>query len=307
MADLYTPPAFDRSGISKSVSNGIPSEQTVLPKSRDKTESFTISELVKKKPEKENHSNFDSTKFNKVGSLLTNVEDYSKKIREDVNREKRHAMENLNVLKSECQLELTQALIVKKEAQEIAGKLIREAENSRDRLVEEAKKEGFGAGLAEGRKKFKEENERNTHGILQLLTELRSARLDILHQYEKQIVQLSLLIAKKVIHSQVKSDPRFVANMVKEAVARFEGVDDIKIAVNPVEFDFMMEYQPEIAEFLNEEQNVKLKKDPNVKPAAAFIESSFAAVDLDLEVQLKEIDSHLKECVEERRQILSRK
>ena len=104
---------------------------------------FTNLEEAQIKHEKIDYSDFDSTKFNKVGTLLTNVEDYSKKIREDVENYDRHIRDDVDLLKSEVELELAQALIEKKDAEEKAANIVKEAKESRDKIVEDAKKEGF--------------------------------------------------------------------------------------------------------------------------------------------------------------------
>lgn len=309
MAESYQLPVFEQPDSSETKPDRKFQHETEPPRSLKGIEKFDITNLEEENKilKRENYSEFDSTKFNKVETLLTNVEEYSKRIREDVDQYAHRVTEDITLLKSECELELAQALIIKKEAQNNAQKLLQEARNNRDQFVEKAEKEGFDAGYAAGMEKSREKNETNTHNVLQLLKELQNLRLDVLHQHEKQIVQLSLVIAKKVIRTQLNVDKQLILNMVRDVLTRFEGMGDIKIAVNPIEFDFMAQHQPEIAEFLDGKQDITLKKDPNVKPAAALIESSFTAVDLDLQTQLKEIENHLKSCIEERRQILSPK
>ena len=307
MAEPYQPPTFVKAGSSQAEPDGFDWRQKQFSNPQKSTGSFNIEKLEKRRPapDRENHADFDSTKFNKVETLLTNVEEYSKRIRKDVDQYARRTMEDVDLLKSECELELAQALICKKEARSAAEKLIQEAKDKRDRFVEEAKKEGYDAGYAAGAKECREKNERDTRNVLTLLKELNDLRMSVLHQHERQIVQLSLMIAKKVIHTQANTDKRLILNMVKKILTRFEGMGDIRIAVNPIEYDFLAEHQPEIERFLDGEQDVKVRRDANVKPAAARIESSFTAVEFDLETQLKEIENHLKECTEERRQVLS--
>ncbi|MBT4289703.1 MAG: hypothetical protein HOD92_20455 [Deltaproteobacteria bacterium] len=264
---------------------------------------FTNLEEAQIKHEKIDYSDFDSTKFNKVGTLLTNVEDYSKKIREDVENYDRHIRDDVDLLKSEVELELAQALIEKKDAEEKAANIVKEAKESRDKIVEDAKKEGFDAGFLEGQNRFQEQNEENTHNILNILKELQSLRMDTLHDQEEQIVKLSLLIAKKIVHRQLKVDQNVVVDMVKSTISQFDGMGDIRISVNPVEYDFIVSYQSEINDFVSKEQVVKVRKDQHIDAGFAKIESDFSAVDLDFRKQFDEIDNQLSQCVEDRRQV----
>ena len=305
MVDIYNPPTFDRPIIAEAPSDESLRPQGEFSKANERAEKFNVATLTtkKKRLEKENLSDFDSTKFSKVRTLLTNVEEYSHRIREEVDHYAHRVREDVELLKSEYELELAQALIIKKEAHDNAKKLLQEAKDSREGVIAEAKKEGFDAGFEDGNEQFKEENERCTNGILQLLKGLNTLRKDVLSEHEKQIIQLSILIAKKVVHQQITTDNTLVLNVVKDTLARFEGKGNIKIAVNPIEFDFLSAHQAEFSEFLEDDQDVKLRKDPQVEPASALIESSFTAVDLNLKSQFAEVESQLKNCADERRQV----
>jgi flagellar assembly protein FliH len=253
--------------------------------------------------DKIDHSAFDSTKFNKVGTLLTNVEEYSKKIREDVEKYERQIRDDIDLMKSEVELELAQALIEKKDAEEKAAQIIKETNESRDRIIEEGRKEGFDAGIQDGQKQFQEQNEENTRNILNILKELETLRMDTLHGQEEQIVKLSLLIAKKIVHQQLTIDKKIVVEMVKSTISQFDGMGDIRISVNPVEYEFIASYQSEINDFVSDVQAVKIRKDQQIEAGVAKIETDFSAVDLDFCKQFDEIDNQLSQCVEDRRQV----
>jgi len=309
--ELYKPPAFgeeeteESSQPTKLVPDNLDdraSSKESVPNQAEKYD-FTSLEDAQVKQDKIDYSNFDSTKFNKVGTLLTNVEDYSKKIREDVENYDRRIRDEVDLLKSEIELELAQALIEKKDAEEKAAQIIKEAKESREKIAEDARKEGFDAGFLEGQNQFREQNEENTHNILKILKELQTLRMDTLHGQEEEIVKLSLLIAKKIVHHQLKVDKAVVVEMVKSTISQFDGMGDIRISVNPVEYDFVVSYQSEINDFIGEEQVIKIRKDQDIDAGFAKIESDFSAVDLDFRKQFDEIDNQLSQCVEDRRRV----
>ncbi len=260
-------------------------------------------EKKKTRKKKVSYSHFNSGEFNEVETPLSNVEDYSRKVREDVNQYKKKVTDEVDLMKSEIELELASALIVKKDAEKKARELIQSAEDTRDEVHKQGRDEGFQAGFEEGRQQHKEENERDTGNILSLLNELKGMRLSVLQEYEQQTVLLSTLIAKKIVNTEIKTNKAVVLEMIRKAMHHFEGMGNVKIRLNPLEYNFIAEHQEEIATFLDEDQIVKLKVDPNVKPLAPSIECDFSAVNLDLNKQFDEIEHAMRECFEDRREL----
>jgi flagellar assembly protein FliH len=261
----------------------------------------TLDTRRRSKREKIDYSRFNSSEFNEVDTLLTNVEDYSKRIREDVDRYARKVRDDIDLKRSEIELELANVLIKKIEAEKRGKEIIQAAEDSRDEIVKQGREEGFKAGFEEGEKAFKEENETNTARVLGLLEELRTLRLDVMRQYEEQFVQLSLLMAHRVVRKELKTDKTTVLEMLKGAMSDFEGMGTIKIKINPVEYDFILKHQAEISKFLEEDQRVTVRVDKHLSPASPVVESDFSVVDLDLKKQFKEIERELMNCVDDRR------
>jgi flagellar assembly protein FliH len=311
MVEYFKPPAFgdevagDTSQATKMVPENLDDQATSDEPLSTQAEKYDFDSLEEAQviKDKIDYSAFDSTKFNEVGTLLTNVEEYSKKIREDVEKYERQIRDDIDLMKSEVELELAQALIEKKDAEEKAAQIIKEANESRDRVIEEGRKEGFDAGFQDGQKQFQEQNEENTRNILNILKELETLRMDTLHGQEEQIVKLSLLIAKKIVHRQLTLDKKIVVEMVKSTISQFDGKGDIRISVNPVEYDFVVSYQSEINDFVSDEQVVKIRKDQQIEAGVAKIDTDFSAVDLDFRKQFDEIENQLSQCIEDRRQV----
>jgi len=276
-----------------------------LQEQLEEAQTFELQDVEEKKrvkrAKKIDYSQFSSAEFNEVDSLLTNVEEYTTRIREDAERYVNQVREEIDLLKSEIELELANALIKRLEAERKGEDLIRAAEDSRNDIQKAGWEEGFQSGYAEGFQKFAEENERTTGEVMALLKDLQGLRLSILQQYEQQIIRLSMLIARKVVHHELKTEKDFVLNSIKEAMHHFEGMGSVHIRVNPIEYEHVKTHQSELKDFLDEEQVVKVKPDHKVKSGAAVIDSDFTRVDLDLKKQFDELDGRLRECAEDRK------
>ncbi|NQU65173.1 MAG: hypothetical protein HQ517_12950 [SAR324 cluster bacterium] len=268
-------------------------------------ETFEIEDVEEKqkvkRQKKIDYSQFSSSEFNEVDSLLTNVEEYTQKIREDAERYVHQIKEEVDLLKSEIELELANALIKRLNAERIGQDVIKAAEESKSEVQKQAWEEGFQTGFTEGYKSFKTQNDELTGHVMTLLKDLQGLKLGIFQEYEKQIVMLSLLIAKKVVHNELKTEKAFVLQMIKDTMFHFEGMGNVRIKINPVEYELIVSHQQELLSFLDEDQVVKVRSEPGVPAASAVIECDFSKVDLDMKKQLTEIENRLQDCADDRK------
>ncbi len=305
--EYFKLPEFEDSKADPSIVNDFLKSQEEPEESFGKPEQFDpdLLEEKKGKEKKTDHSRFNSSEFNEIDTPLTNIEDYARRIREDVDKYARNVRNETDLFRSEIELELANALIKRIEAERKAAEIIKTAEETRDAVYQQGKEEGFEVGFQEGIKQHKEVNELNTGNILAILKELQGLRLAVMQKYEEQIVSLSLLMAKRVVHAELTTDKAIVLGMLKDNMHHFEGMGKIKIKINPIEFDFISEHQSEIKSFLDEEQVVSFKADSTIQPSSPIIESDFSAVDLDIEKQFKEIAARLADCIEDRRALFN--
>jgi len=256
--EYFKPPEFGKSDDSMVEAHEVAFDPGAEDR-REEAQAFELKDVEEKKrvkrAKKIDHSQFSSSEFNEVDSLLTNVEEYTKRIREDAERYVYQIREEIDLLKSEIELELANALIKKLDAERKGQDLIRSAEESKLRVQKSAWEEGFQTGYVEGFKKFKEENDEISGNVLSLLSELQGLRLNIFQEYEKQMVRMSLLIAKKVVHNNLKSEPDFVLGMLKKAMGHFEGMGNINIRLNPAEYEYLKDHQPELTSFFGRGPN----------------------------------------------------
>ncbi|MBU2510900.1 hypothetical protein KJ966_06165 [bacterium] len=302
--EIFNPPNFSDDSAETGVSAEILDSYDSFAGPADQAESFVPNILEEKtygKKKKVDYSDFNSAEFNEVDTLLTNVEEYSRRIREDVDKYARNVRNETDLFRSETEMELANALIKRIEAEKQAAEIIQNAENTRDEILNQGREEGYQAGFAEGLAKQKEENETNTGAVLNLLNELQTLRKSMMRKNEEQIARLSMLIAQKVVHKKLTTEKELILEMLKSAMQHFEGMGNIKIKLHPIEFDFIAANQNELKKYLDEDQVINVRADQKINPGAPLIESDFTVVDLDLNKQFKEIKNKIDECVEDRR------
>jgi len=305
MSETFVPPLFDETG-----ENSSPERQRgeVFSTADGETAEFVANQdfdepVTRLKGGSLNDTIFNSSKFIEEETPLTNIEEYAERIRENADQYVTRVKNDTELVKSEVELELANALLLKSEAEEEAKRIIEEANTKKDEIFAAGKEEGFQVGRGEGLRQFKEENTKNVETLFSLVEDLKSLRTDLLQQYENQIVALSLLIAQKVTHEHIKCEPTSVVELLKAVIQQFEGQGNIRIRIHPEEYLFIVDHKNEFTSFLDDDQILKIKVDDTVNPASAIIESDFSVVDLDLSKQFEEMQLKLRNCAEDRRSL----
>lgn len=301
--EYFKPPEFGKDGEAAApidLSFGTQADEADL-----KAEAYELEDVEEKKKVKRqkkiDYSQFNTAEFNEVDSLLTNVEEYTQRIREDAERYVHQIREEVDLLKSEIELELANALIKRLNAERDGQAIIHAAEESKSEVQKMAWEEGFQSGFSEGFENFKAENKTMTGQVMALFNELQGLRLSIFQEYENQIVKLAMLIAKKVVHNELKTEKALVLQMIRDAMSHFEDMGNIRVMINPAEYDFISAHQADLQNFLEEEQVVKVRPDSSIPAASAVIESDFSRVHMDLQKQLAGIEEQLQECADDRK------
>lgn len=121
------------------------------------------------------------------------------------------------------------------------------------------------------------------------LHEVAQFRAELLERSRPQLVELSLAIARLVLHRMVERDPAVVAEMAQAALERLHNATDLRVRVNPRDFEALRgDADPSrvVGGFI---------ADPRVEPGGCRVESSFGEIDAGINAQLTEISRALLE------------
>ena len=164
-----------------------------------------------------------------------------------------------------------------------------------EEIERQAYEEGFcsgeKAGLEMGQKKMEVLIDRFSN----IMQELGTLKKTILESMEENILDLSLLIAEKVVHQEVKAEKDLVLTVVKAALDAAVVSEKINIRLNPSDLEVVTKSKPELQEQLKGSPILKIVKDEGVEPGGCIIETAFGNVDARLDEQMAEIEKALKE------------
>ncbi len=196
------------------------------------------------------------------------------------------------VLKKEAEDE-AEAIIRQAEAK--AQEIIREAEQRHAKNVSDAKRDGFEAGHEDGYQTGKQEVQRLIDRLHIVLEKTMDKRKVILDETEQQIVELVLLISRKVVKVISESQRNVVMSNVIQALRKVKGRGDVVIRVNLADVKLTTEHIKDFMDSVESVKNITVAEDSSVEKGGCIVETDFGAIDARISTQLNELEQKILE------------
>ncbi|QQO07416.1 flagellar assembly protein FliH [Breznakiella homolactica] len=221
-----------------------------------------------------------------------------------------------------------EAEAIKKEAEEAAFQEVkrrtdqaqsmrREAEDEAERIIAEAKQkaqdieadarsafdedkrlaenEGRSAGREEGFNEGKAEAERLIERTQTILERAQDKRAEILAETEQQIIDLVLLISRKVIKVISENQRNVVISNVVQALRKVKGRGNIIIRVNMTDVKLTTEHMKDFVKLVEGAKSIQIIEDSKVDRGGCIIETEFGEIDARIASQLSELETKILE------------
>ncbi|MHC4711935.1 MAG: FliH/SctL family protein [Planctomycetota bacterium] len=193
-----------------------------------------------------------------------------------------------------------------KSAEANAVEILRAAEKTAEERAQEAAEKGRGegkqAGFEEGRKEGLEAGRREAFekagGELRDLEETLRAtiadfheRKEALHrQAQVDLLELSLLIARKVIAREIEADAHVTTDNLKRCLEVLSARKNVVVHVAPSVVETLEEALPELAKTFGDIDSVKIEADGEVSAGGCLIVGKDGSLDATVEAQLREVE-----------------
>ncbi len=242
------------------------------------------------------------------------VEEERDKLLEDARKVKEEAESEAKKIKKEAeeaafnvmQKNSVQVRKLKEDAQQEAEKIIQEAERKAneveentkkkaDALFEGIKKKAVEVGREEGFKKGEEEAKRLISRLHVILDSAIDERKRIIQSTEKQLIDLVLLITKKVVKVISEKERAIVIMNVREALKKVVSETEITIRVNTRDLDLTTKQKDKFISSIESLEQVTVEEDSRVDPGGCIIETSFGDIDARIQRQLQIIEEKIRE------------
>jgi flagellar biosynthesis/type III secretory pathway protein FliH len=149
---------------------------------------------------------------------------------------------------------------------------------------------GFAAGEKAGFQSRTQEVETVLRSLQQALSQLQGLHKEIYHAVEKEIVDLALAVARKVVCQEVKTNKEVVLEIVQAALSRVEVPGEITIKLNPADLQFIRETNIQLTDFFPHLDHVKFEAEASISNGGCIIETNLGEIDARIEKQFQVVE-----------------
>ncbi len=180
-------------------------------------------------------------------------------------------------------------------AQEEAARIIAEAEGERDRMQQDAYKEGYDKGHQDGYERGESEVDRLVDRMHRIIEAVMQRREEILQDTESQIVELVILMARKVIKILSENQKNVVMANVLAALKKVKTRGNVTLRVNLEDIKLTTENVSEFIKHVENVQGITVLEDSAVEKGGCIVETDFGAIDARISSQLSELENKILE------------
>lgn len=196
------------------------------------------------------------------------------------------------VIKADAENEA--ASIIEKAKAE-AAQIVAEAQAQHDKIVSDARSEGFEQGSSEGYEKGKAEVERLIERMHKVLEAVMQRREEILQDTESQIVELVILMARKVIKILSENQKNVIMANTVAALRKVKTRGDVTLRVNIEDVKLTTAHADEFIQHVENVQGITVQEDSSVEKGGCIVETDFGAIDARISSQLTELENKILE------------
>ncbi|MBR1537084.1 MAG: flagellar assembly protein FliH [Treponema sp.] len=207
---------------------------------------------------------------------------------------------------AEVKRQTNQAQIIKNDAEQNAAEIIKNAQEEASKIVEDARieqetlksnsrAEGYNQGREEGFAEGKGEVERLVERTHKILEGVMARREEILTETEQQIVELVILMTRKVVKIISENQKSVVMANVLQALKKVKTRGDVTIRVNMDDVKLTSAHTADFIKQVENIQGITVLEDSTVDKGGCVVETDFGAIDARIQNQLSELETAILE------------
>jgi flagellar assembly protein FliH len=194
----------------------------------------------------------------------------------------------------------------KRAAEAEAGRIAGEARDSVRKLEEESrlaleneKKEALEAareaGREEGYARGSEEVERLIRRTQTVLERAQDKRAEILAETEQEIIDLVLILTRKVVKAITENQRTVIIQNVVQALRKVKTRGNVIIRVNMADLNLTTGHVKNFIQMMEGVKGIQVQEDSSVDSGGCIIETDFGEIDARIASQLAELESKILE------------
>jgi len=225
-------------------------------------------------------------------SELSNEQIYLKQKEQELKQRFEQMMETS---KTQAQAILDDAKLQATQIIKEAGEEAAQIETIKQQALEDARQQGSQMGYEEGYQKAYQDVHLMVENIEAIADATFKIKKEILLSSEQEILELSVVIAEKILKQQLKIKPEMITEVIRAAINELKDKEEIKIIINPVLKEQLYNFSEELKATLKGLKTVKIIEDKTIHANSAIVESPESRIDARIETQIAKITEELME------------
>jgi len=235
---------------------------------------------------------WESEKQKMLATAQASADEIVKKAEEAAFAEVKRQTDAAAVIKADAQTEADNIIA---RAKSEAAQIVADAEAERDRLHNDAESSGYEKGHQEGYDKGVEEVDRLIDRMHRILEAVMQRREEILADTESQIVELVILMARKVIKILSENQKNVVMANTVAALKKVKTRGEVTLRVNLEDVKLTSSHAKEFIEHVENVKGITVLEDSSVERGGCIVETDFGAIDARISSQLQELENKILE------------
>lgn len=190
---------------------------------------------------------------------------------------------------------MDEATLTLNNAKDEADRIVNEARAETDRIKAEALNDGINIGKEEGFQAGREEVQRLVERVHKVLNAAIDKRRDIIMEAENQMVELVLLISKKVVKVISEEQKNVVLSNVVQALRKMKSRGEVEIKVNLADISLTTEHIKDFMEMIESVSAITVLEDSTIEKGGCIIETNLGRIDARISSQLREIEDRIRD------------
>ena len=237
-------------------------------------------------------ANFEQEKKQMLTQAQAEADQIIKNAEDTAFAEVKRQTDQAAVIKADAENQAT-AIVEKAKAE--AAQIVAEAQTQHDKIVSEARNEGFEQGSQEGFEKGSAEVERLIERMHKILEAVMQRREEILQDTESQIVELVILMARKVIKILSENQKNVIMANTVAALRKVKTRGTVTLRVNIEDVKLTTAHADEFIQHVENVQGITVQEDSSVEKGGCIVETDFGAIDARISSQLTELENKILE------------
>ncbi len=230
------------------------------------------------------------------GKLIAQAEAEAEVIRKNAERVAFEEVKRKNIQAQKIRQEAEdEAQRILGEARQKAAELEQQVGQKVDLVQREADERGHREGQERGYQEGRGEVQRLVERLHAVLAKSIEKRAEVLSEAETQVINLVLLISRKVVKVISENQKNVVINNVVQALRKLKSRGEVVIRVNLADLELATSHINDFLKMVENVKSISVLEDATVDRGGCIIETDFGQIDARISSQLHEIEEKILE------------